>query len=74
VALTIDLLAGGILLGGALLIERGRYHRKPGGGTWEPTGERFIDPTSGHLIEVRYNAQSGERQYQDLGSAEKENV
>ncbi|MGC8485336.1 MAG: hypothetical protein ACP5O6_06835 [Candidatus Baltobacteraceae bacterium] len=30
---------------------------------WEPTGERFVDPTSGKLVEVRYNPTSGERDY-----------
>jgi hypothetical protein len=33
---------------------------------WEDTGERFIDPTSGKLVEVRYNRETGERAYREI--------
>lgn len=52
-------------------LERWRYrstanrHR----GTWQPTGERFVDPTSGELVEVYYNPETGERYYQQKGSS-----
>lgn len=36
---------------------------------WQPTGERFIDPSSGHLIEVRFDPKTGARDYVDLGPA-----
>jgi hypothetical protein len=36
---------------------------KPGAGSWQATGERFIDPTTGRLTEVRYDPKTGERAY-----------
>lgn len=30
---------------------------------FEETGERFIDPTTGKLTDVRYDPKTGERQY-----------
>jgi hydroxymethylpyrimidine pyrophosphatase-like HAD family hydrolase len=33
----------------------------------QTTAERFVDPTSGKLLEVRYNPQTGERAYVDAG-------
>ncbi|HET7675691.1 MAG TPA: hypothetical protein VFL54_09240 [Gammaproteobacteria bacterium] len=49
----------------ALIFERWRYSRKsnPQGAAWQPTGERFVDPGSGRLTEVRYNPKTGERAY-----------
>jgi hypothetical protein len=35
---------------------------KPSPG-WTDTGERFVDPETGKLVKVLYNAKSGERQY-----------
>ncbi len=57
-------LIGGIVLI-AVIFEGSRYRPKvdraaPG---WEATGERFIDPTNGKLLEVRYNPENGERDY-----------
>lgn len=44
----------------------GRYRgRRAGGSGWQDTSERFVDPTSGKLIEVRYNPRTGERAYVD---------
>ena len=52
----------------AVLFERSRYRplvdRSAAG--WETTGERFVDPTSGKLVEVRFNPQSGEREYVEV--------
>jgi hypothetical protein len=55
----------GALVAGGLLFERGRYRPTPRQltGHWETTGERFVDPTSGTMIEVRYNPETGEREY-----------
>jgi|SRR5471030_1811051 hypothetical protein len=36
--------------------------RSPGPG-WTDTGERFVDPETGKVVKVLYNAASGERQY-----------
>lgn len=32
---------------------------------WEKTGERFRDPVSGRMVEVRYNPSTGERDYRE---------
>lgn len=60
--------AFGALVFGALLtlgtlFERWRY--KPAGnrGKGQPTGERFVDPTTGELVEVWYDAATAERSY-----------
>jgi hypothetical protein len=59
------------VLGALILIGtffEGRYRaRRAAGSGWETTGERFVDPTSGKLVEVRYNPQTGERAYVDAG-------
>jgi hypothetical protein len=42
----------------------GRYRSaKPSSSSWQSTGERFIDPTTGRLTEVRYDPKTGERTY-----------
>ncbi|HZU90695.1 MAG TPA: hypothetical protein VE993_15690 [Stellaceae bacterium] len=56
----------GIVLVGAVLVERWRY--KPLGGArpgpdWIATGERFVDPESGKLVTVFYKPATGERRY-----------
>ena len=33
------------------------------GPDWRPTGERFEDPATGRIVEVQYNARTGERRY-----------
>lgn len=55
---------GGILALG-LLVERWRYQKTqlPADTQWHPTGERFVDPTSGKNVEVLYDPASGERRY-----------
>jgi hypothetical protein len=60
-----DLLVGGVFLLLVILGEARRYRtkRSAAGGSWETTGERFVDPTTGKLTEVRYNPQTGEREY-----------
>ena len=50
-----------------LFFRTGGYKRQPldapPGRDWTFTGERFVDPCSGDLIEVWWNAGSGERAY-----------
>jgi hypothetical protein len=54
----------GLLLITSTLFER-RYRRNvtatPAG--FEPTGERFVDPTSGAIVTVDYDPATGERRY-----------
>ena len=61
------LVGGGVIVVG-ILFER-RYHnntqRGTPGGRWQPTGERFSDPTTGKDVEVFYDPQSGERRYEE---------
>ncbi len=69
--LAIYLAAGGLVLVIAILFER-RGYRPPldrKRGNWRSTSERFIDPVTGRLIEVRYNPETGERDYVDIGPA-----
>lgn len=63
--------AGALFFAGALFIvgtifEARRYRPKATtAGNWEATGERFVDPTSGKLTGVRYNPDTGQREYVD---------
>ena len=61
------------VLVGALLLERWRY-RPPTDrqrGRWQSTGERFVDPSTGHLVEVFFNPDTGERDYRDVGQGQR---
>lgn len=40
--------------------------RPPLSGGWRPTGEKFIDPASGKLVEVWSDPRTGERRYVDI--------
>jgi hypothetical protein len=64
IGLVFYLFINGAIVIGALLFERGRY-RPPvtEGGVWQETAERFVDPTTGQLMKVRYNPQTGARDY-----------
>ena len=66
VALLPQLIFGGLLLVVGLAIERWRYkpllHGSPDP-RWKDTGERFIDPGTGQLTAVYFDAQRGERHY-----------
>ncbi len=58
------LFVNGAIVLAAILFERGRY--RPAftpGGPWQETSERFVDPTTGQLMKVRYNPQTGARDY-----------
>ena len=55
----------GVLLILGTVFERWRYKpvKTPSAAKGEPTGERFIDPETGVLMEVWYDAGTGERTY-----------
>ena len=54
----------GVIVIAALLFERGRYQPTlTSAGGWQDTEERFVDPTTGKLMKVRYNPQTGARDY-----------
>ena len=58
------LFVNGVIVIAALLFERGRYRpRVTASGPWQDTAERFVDPTTGQLMQVRYNPQTGARDY-----------
>lgn len=57
------LVTGGIVLVGILFERRYRNRKREPEARWQPTGERFADPTSGKDVEVFYDPQSGERHY-----------
>ncbi|MGC1303273.1 MAG: hypothetical protein WA840_12960 [Caulobacteraceae bacterium] len=49
-----------------LVFERFRYKPvvdAPLGPGWEPTQERFVDPSTGETLTVYYRAETGERAY-----------
>ena len=50
---------------GLVIFEVGRYRPKVDTtrGTWQATGERFEDPTSGKIVDVYANPETGERDY-----------
>jgi hypothetical protein len=53
------------VVGIALAFERGRYRPRltSVSSAFTPTGERFADPTSGQVLEVYSDPQTGERDY-----------
>ncbi len=68
VAVEVGLL--GALLVATTLLEPRRYRgaRRRPAERWQPTGERFVDPTTGRLVEVLYNPETGERSYVERGA------
>lgn len=53
---------GVLILIGTFFEGRYRASRATGSG-WQRTAERFVDPVSGKIVEVRYNPKTGERAY-----------
>jgi hypothetical protein len=54
----------------AALFEARRYRARvssAGAAGWQNTDEKFVDPTTGRLMQVRYNPRTGERDYVDVG-------
>ena len=68
--LAIYLVVGGVVLAGSIVLERRGYRPRVdrARGRWQLTGERFVDPSSGRLMEVRYNPDTGEREYVDVNT------
>ena len=66
------LVLNGLLITGGVIFERSAYQPRlnPAQGQWELTGERFVDPTTKRLVEVRYNPATGERDYVDTSPIE----
>jgi hypothetical protein len=69
-ALVIYLAINGLVIAGAILFERSGYRSQVNRtrGNWQTTGERFNDPTTGQVVEVYYNPQTGERDYRESSS------
>jgi len=63
----VQLTCVGLLFLFGALFERWRYVKNVSRASagWQPTGERFTDPTTGVLTEVFYNAQTGQRDYRE---------
>jgi type IV secretory pathway VirB3-like protein len=66
--LVLYLAVNGFILVSAVLLERKRYRTRLDRtqGYWQPTGERFVDPTTERLMEVFYNTTTGERDYREM--------
>ena len=66
----------GVIIVAGILIERDRYRTGADRGhdRWQSTGERFVDPTSGRLMEVRYDPESGERDYVEVERGQDDNL
>jgi hypothetical protein len=66
-------LAFGVIVLVGTLFERWRYRRieKPRQSHWQPTDERFIDPSSGDPVDVMFDPRTGERRYVAGKSPEK---
>lgn len=60
-----QMLASGLIVLVGVVFERWRY-REPTerpDSSWQATGERFIDPSTGDPVEVFYDPRTGERRY-----------
>lgn len=66
--LVLYLAVNGVILVSAVLLERKRYRARVDRtrGYWQLTGERFVDPATGRLMEVSYNPVTGERDYKEI--------
>ena len=58
----------GLVIIASLAFERSRYRgaRNAKPDLWQATGERFRDPGSGRLMEVRSDPRTGERAYLEV--------
>ncbi|MBL6750379.1 MAG: hypothetical protein ISP90_07635 [Nevskia sp.] len=66
----LQMLVPGLMLTAGIAWERWQYKRPADGGPrphWQNTGERFVDPGSGQLVDVYYDPRSGERHYVQAG-------
>jgi hypothetical protein len=63
-SVVVYVLIQGVVVIAALLFERGRYRPTTTPSvSWQDTEERFVDPSTGKLMKVRYNPQTGARDY-----------
>lgn len=60
------IIAGIVLLLGTIFEGRYRPRIHANAAGWQATGERFVDPASGKLVDVYYNPATGERQYRNV--------
>ena len=69
--LQLYLAMGGLLILGSVMAIKGKPQQEEveERGYWEMTGERFRDPSSGALMEVRRNPVTGERDYVEVESS-----
>lgn len=69
-SLGVYLALDGLILVGAILLERKRYRARVDRtrGSWQSTGERFVDPATGRFMEVFYNPTTGERDYREVAT------
>ncbi len=59
---------GAVVVLVAALFEARRYRsRVSGTAGWQDTDEKFVDPTTGRLMKVRFNPRTGERDYVEAG-------
>ncbi len=59
----LELAIFGVLVLAGTFLEKHYRSRATAGRNWQSTGERFIDPSTGKRIEVRYDPSTGERAY-----------
>lgn len=63
----LQLFVGAVVFGFFVIGERWRYRRKLGDDAahagFEPTGERYRDPSTGYLMAVEYDPRTGVRRY-----------
>ncbi|HYM49277.1 MAG TPA: hypothetical protein VET65_01780 [Candidatus Limnocylindrales bacterium] len=72
VQLAVYLLLNGVVILAALGFERSRYRpRLDPTARPQKTGERFIDPVTHRLVEVRYDPRTGKREYVDVPEGER---
>ena len=57
----------GAILIGSILFERHRYQPRldQTRGQWQITEERFVDPTTGRMMDVYFNAETWQRDYRE---------
>lgn len=55
-----------LIVASILFERRYRTRRAKPQDQWQPTDERFFDPTTGKLMRVQYNPRTGERSYEEV--------
>jgi hypothetical protein len=66
--MALELAIFGILVLAGTFLEGHYRSRRAAGKTWQTTGERFVDPTTGRLTDVHYDPQTGLRSYEPTDS------